>query len=117
MKEFSAMFCDLKGATSSPRSRKMRQSAVTSRLLPAPDPVPWIISALDMRPPVEQFHYRVVVVKVDDIHCRVVLLDAEDLIQRHIHYMTEDDPVDSAMRGYRNLIISAVVQQYQFQRT
>src|SRR5262245_8881120 len=38
------MFCALKGATRKPRRAKMRHSAVTSRLLPAEELVPWTIN-------------------------------------------------------------------------
>ena len=38
---FKAIFWLLNGAVRNPSSRKIRQSAVTRRLLPAPDMVPW----------------------------------------------------------------------------
>ncbi len=38
------MFCALKGATRRPARRKIRQSAVTTRLFPTYDAVPWTIT-------------------------------------------------------------------------
>jgi len=45
-KEFRDMFCDLKGATENPWFLKMRQRAVTIRLLPAEEAVPTTIRFL-----------------------------------------------------------------------
>ena len=41
---FSAMFCALNGATFTPARRNSRHNAVTSRLLPTDEAVPWTIS-------------------------------------------------------------------------
>jgi hypothetical protein len=41
----SDMFCGLNGATLRPRRASTRQSPATSVLLPAPEQVPWIMSA------------------------------------------------------------------------
>ena len=56
MKEFSAIFCDLNGATRYPSCRNMRHSAAHSRLFPALDIVPCTISGLALlicKPPVK----------------------------------------------------------------
>ncbi len=43
-KEFSAMFCDLNGATATPSWKRIRHIAAVSTLLPAFEQVPWNIS-------------------------------------------------------------------------
>src|SRR5256885_1136795 len=95
--ELSAMFCALKGATSKPSCRMMRQSAPTVSDLPASEAVPNTINAFakDCSP----------------LHCRVALLS----LQQEQKHWTAQQGCDCADRKFagRNHHSRQRVGEYQ----
>src|SRR5208283_1056441 len=83
---------------------KILHRAAAKRLLPAPEPVPCIISDLARRPSIQQFYNGISTPEFYNIDGRGVLLNPEDIFKGDAHEMTQNYSVDTAMSYNSNMI-------------